>query len=89
MIEITVKVEGMKCPMCEAHVNEAIKGAFDVKSVASSHDTGETVIMANSDINDELITETIEKAGFKVIGVSKKECEKKGFFSKLFGKKGN
>ena len=86
MIEITVKVEGMKCPMCEAHVNEAIKGAFDVKSVASSHEAGETVITAGSDIKDELITDAIEKVGFKVVGVSKKECEKKGFFSKLFGK---
>ena len=52
MIEITVKVDGMKCPMCEAHVNEAVKNAFNVSRVASSHDSGETVITASSDIKD-------------------------------------
>ena len=87
MIEITVKVDGMKCPMCEAHVNEAVKNAFNVSRVASSHDSGETVITASSDIKDEYITEIIENEGFKVISVSRKECEKKCFFAKLFGKK--
>ena len=37
MIKITVEIEGMKCPMCEKHTNDAIKEALDVKSVSSSH----------------------------------------------------
>ena len=33
MIKTTVKVSGMACTMCEAHINEAIRGAFSVKKV--------------------------------------------------------
>ena len=37
MYKITAEVEGMACGMCEAHVNDAIRAAFDVKKVSSSH----------------------------------------------------
>ena len=37
MIKTTVKVDGMMCGMCESHVNEAIRNAFKVKKVNSSH----------------------------------------------------
>ncbi|MBR5896895.1 MAG: heavy-metal-associated domain-containing protein, partial [Lachnospiraceae bacterium] len=44
MEKITLQIDGMKCGMCEKHVNEAIQNAFKVKSVVSSHDTNTTVI---------------------------------------------
>ena len=28
MVQITVKVDGMQCSMCEAHVNEAVRRAL-------------------------------------------------------------
>lgn len=37
MQKITVKVDGMQCGMCEAHVNDAVRAAFPVKKVTSSH----------------------------------------------------
>lgn len=45
MLKITVHVDGMVCGMCEAHVNDAVRKAFPVKKVASSHSKGETVIL--------------------------------------------
>mgnify|MGYP000538499094 CR=1 FL=1 len=36
MIETTVKVDGMMCGMCEAHVNDAVRKACPVKKVNSS-----------------------------------------------------
>ena len=47
MVKITLEVEGMACGMCEAHVNDAIRKAFPVKKVTSSHTKGETVILAD------------------------------------------
>ena len=38
MYEIILGVEGMRCGMCEAHVNDAIRNNFKVKKVESSHD---------------------------------------------------
>ena len=41
MIETTVKVDGMMCGMCEAHVSDAIRGALPVKKVTASHTKGQ------------------------------------------------
>ena len=87
MIKITAKIEGMKCPMCEAHVNECVKKAFDVKSVESSHANDETVILAEKPVDHAALQEEIEKMGYKVIEISEEEIAKKGFFASLFGKK--
>lgn len=48
MIQTTVKVSGMACSMCEAHVNDTIRRAFSVEKVSSSHTKGETVILRAS-----------------------------------------
>ena len=53
MVKITMHVEGMMCGHCEAHVNDAIRSAFDIKSVSSSHRKNETVIIAAEDIDKE------------------------------------
>ena len=45
MFKITVDVDGMQCGMCENHVNEAVRGAFPVKKVSSSHSKKQTVII--------------------------------------------
>ena len=40
MVRTTVKVSGMACSMCEAHINDAIRAAFPVEKVSSSHSRG-------------------------------------------------
>lgn len=46
MVKTTLKIDGMMCGMCESHVNDAIRNAFPVKKVTSSHSKGETVIIS-------------------------------------------
>ena len=41
MVQITLKIEGMQCGMCEAHVNDAVRRTFPVKKVTSSHGKGD------------------------------------------------
>ena len=36
MIQITIKIDGMQCGMCESHVNDSIRRAFPVKKVTES-----------------------------------------------------
>ena len=45
MTQITLKIDGMQCGMCESHMNDAVRAAFPVKKVTSSHSKGETVIV--------------------------------------------
>ena len=52
MFEIKVKIDGMMCPMCESHVNDAIRKAFDPKKVSSSHKSGECVIVSERQLTE-------------------------------------
>ena len=62
MVEITVGIEGMACGMCEAHINEAVRNAFQVKKVSSSHTKKRTVIIAEQDIPEQELKDVVAKA---------------------------
>ena len=83
MIETTIKIEGMMCPMCENHVNETIRNGFNVKSVKSSHKECKTVITSKEKIEAVALEKAICALGYKVLGITEREIEKKGFFSFL------
>lgn len=80
MIKITVDVEGMACGMCEAHINEAVRNAFQVKKVTSSHTKKQTVMITEQDIPDGELKDAIAKAGYDAVAVSREPYEKKGLF---------
>ena len=85
MVQITLKIDGMACGMCESHVNDAVRAKFPVKKVTSSHTKGETVILSEEDISEEALRAVIEPTGYKVLGYASEPYEKKGLFG--FGKK--
>lgn len=57
----------MACGMCEAHINEAVRNAFPVKKVSSSHTKKQTVIIAESDIEEEKLKDVIAKSGYHAV----------------------
>ena len=59
MIQTTIKVSGMACSMCEAHINDTIRGVFSVEKVSSSHSKGETVIVSKEPLDENAL-----RAGF-------------------------
>jgi copper chaperone CopZ len=85
MNKITVKIDGMICGMCESHVNDAIRNAFSVKKVTSSHAKGEAVILTEEPITEEQLRSVIDKTGYQALSVTVEPYEKKGLFG--FGKK--
>ncbi len=82
MIKTTVGVEGMMCGHCEAHVNDAVRNAFKVKKVESSHSKGETVIISAEPLEEEAVRKAIEATGYKVTGFKSEPYEKKGLFGR-------
>jgi Cu2+-exporting ATPase len=70
MTTITVNVTGMMCGHCEAHVNKAVKEAFGVEDVVSSHEKGTTVIHAPEKLDEDKIREVIKEAGYEVTGIT-------------------
>ena len=43
MVKTTLKIDGMMCSMCEAHMNDLVRQNCSVKKVTSSAKNGETV----------------------------------------------
>ena len=85
MYKTTLKIDGMMCSMCENHVNEAIRNAFDVDKITSSHSKGESVILTESKLNEADLRAAIEETGYKVLSVTSEEYQKKGLFG-IFGR---
>ena len=82
MIKTTVKVDGMMCGMCESHVNDAVRRAFQVDKVTSSHSKGETVIISDGPVDEAKLKTAISATGYK--GITSEPYEKKkGLFSFL------
>ena len=85
MLKLIVEIEGMACGMCEAHINEAVRNAFQVKKVTSSHTKKQTVIIADKDIPEQELKNVVAKAGYDAVSVRSEPYEKKGLFSVFRG----
>ena len=83
MVRTTVKVSGMACSMCEAHINDAIRAAFPVKKVSSSHSRGETVILSQEPPDENALRAAINATGYTAGEIRAAPYEKKGLFSFL------
>lgn len=86
MKKITLKIDGMACGMCEAHMNDCIRANFAVKKVASSFKKGETVILAEQVPDEEALRKAITATGYALVSVTAEEAEERHGFH-LFGKK--
>ena len=82
MLKITLEVEGMRCGMCETHVNDVVRRVDGVKKVESAHAKGRTEVVAEDGTNIGLIKEAIAKQGYGVGKVETEPYEKRGLFSR-------
>ena len=88
MVKTVLKIDGMSCSMCEAHMNEVIRNNFKVNKVSSSASAGETVIISDAELDIPWVKKQVKDIGYKVLSYESKpyeKKEKKGFFH--FGKK--
>ncbi len=86
MIKTTLSISGMTCGMCEAHINDAIRSAFPVKKVSSTHAKGEAVILSDAPLDREMLRQAVDATGYVFVSAAEESAEKKGFFSGLFRK---
>jgi len=79
MVKTTVKIDGMRCGMCEAHMNDTVRQKFTVKSVKSSFKNAESVIISEEPIDEEALKAAIAEIGYEYKSMT--SCEaKKGLF---------
>lgn len=79
MIKITLEIQGMACSMCEAHMNDAVRKALDVKKVTSSHKKRTTEIITENEISETELKKVVDGTGYKLISVKSEPYTKKGF----------
>ena len=79
MWKYTVQVEGMMCGMCESHVNDAVRKAFPVKKVSSSHSKNETMVIVENEIDEGALKSAIAETGYDVKGITKEPYKKRLF----------
>ena len=72
MLKITLGVDGMMCGMCESHVNDAVRKAFPVKKVTSSHGKGQTVILTEQDLDEQAVRDAVNATGYT--DMRKRDC---------------
>ena len=81
MIRTTMKIDGMMCGMCEAHICEAIRKAVPAaKKVAASRSKKEASFLTEATVDAEKLKSAIDATGYTCLGISSAPCEKKGWF---------
>lgn len=64
MPKIYLNVEGMKCGMCEAHVNDVVRKNFKIKKIKSSHKKNLTIITKEDTLDVDNIINSINALGY-------------------------
>ena len=78
MVKIYLNVFGMKCGMCEAHVNDVIRKLVpDAKKVSSSHTKGITTFVSENPVDEHELAAAIAETGYELQSMSTEEYKKK------------
>lgn len=78
MYKVTLKIDGMMCSMCEAHINDVIrKNIRDAKKVSSSHSKGITTFETENLIDEDVLKKAIADTGYELLDITYQEVQKK------------
>lgn len=78
MYKTTLKIDGMMCGMCEAHINDVIrKTVKDAKKVSSSHAKGISTFESETLPDKEILKKAIDDTGYELKDLVCEEVQKK------------
>ncbi len=66
-MEITLKIEGMMCPHCEANVKKTLEEFAEVREAVVSHKDGTAIVTLDADLGVATLKKAVEDKGYKVI----------------------
>ena len=83
MIQTTLKIEGMMCGMCEAHICDAIRRTVpSAKKVTASRNRKEASFLTEGAVDTDLLKAAIDATGYSCTAVTSSPYEKKGLFGR-------
>ena len=65
----TMKIENMMCGHCEKWVRTALEKLEEVDEAVVSHVEGTAIVTLNSDVDNEVLKNVVEKQGYPVIEI--------------------
>ena len=81
MIKTTLKIEGMMCGMCEAHISDVIRKTVpDAKKVQASHAKGSATFLSEVLPSEEKLRDAIAETGDRCLSVESVPHERSGLF---------
>ena len=81
MKKTIVRIDGMMCGMCEAHICDVIRKTFsDAKKVSASRKKGEASFLTEKEPDKGLLEDAITSMGYTYISSETVEYKKKGLF---------
>ncbi len=67
ILEKTIRVEGMMCAHCEAHVKEALEKIKGIEEALPDHEKNEVILKMTTAIDEKKLESVISKAGYKMV----------------------
>ena len=69
VITRTMKINGMMCEHCEAHVKEALEAIDGVVSAVANHEKGEAIVTLSKDVDNALLKDAVTKEDYEVVSI--------------------
>ncbi|MBR3289153.1 MAG: heavy-metal-associated domain-containing protein [Clostridia bacterium] len=66
-MEKTIRIEGMMCAHCEAHVKNALEAIDGVAAADVSHETGLATVTLTAPVDDAALRAAVEAEGYRVV----------------------
>ena len=83
MVKTTLKIGGMSCGMCEAHICDTIRKAVPgAKKVTATHGKGVASFLSEEGVPEAQLKEAIDATGYNFLSMETAPYEKKGLFSR-------
>lgn len=64
-----MKIEGMMCGHCEAHVKKALEALDGVEDAVANHNDGTATLTLSKEVDDSILKSTVEALDYKVIEI--------------------
>ena len=81
MTKTILKIEGMMCGMCEAHICDAIRKAVpSAKKVTASRSKGEASFISEESVAPDVLKTAIDATGYACLSVESAPYRKRGLF---------
>ena len=68
-MEKILKIEGMMCPRCEAHVKKALEAVEGVVSAVADHTADKATVTLSAPVEDAVLKAAVEAEGYDVLGI--------------------